>query len=104
MMQLKNYIDGAFAAPSNGRYLDNYEPATGKVYSLIPDSDATDVELAVAAAKRAFPEWSGLTAAEHRRGACRRCGQKGLPGMVGLDGCRAQQAPDAHRKPHRRAP
>ena len=43
MMQLKNYIDGAFAAPSNGRYLDNYEPATGKVYSLIPDSDGTDV-------------------------------------------------------------
>ena len=67
MMQLKNYIDGAFAAPSNGRYLDNYEPATGKVYSLIPDSDATDVERAVAAAKRAFPEWSGLTAAERSK-------------------------------------
>lgn len=67
MMQLKNYIDGAFAAPSNGRYLDNYEPATGKVYSLIPDSDATDVALAVAAAQRAFPEWSGLTAAERSK-------------------------------------
>ena len=67
MMQLKNYIDGAFAAPSNGRYLDNYEPATGKVYSLIPDSDATDVARAVAAAKRAFPEWSGLTAAERSK-------------------------------------
>ena len=67
MMQLKNYIDGAFVAPSNGRYLDNYEPATGKVYSLIPDSDATDVERAVAAAKRAFPEWSGLTAAERSK-------------------------------------
>jgi aminomuconate-semialdehyde/2-hydroxymuconate-6-semialdehyde dehydrogenase len=67
MMQLKNYIDGAFAAPSNGRYLDNYEPATGQVYSLIPDSDATDVERAVAAAKRAFPEWSGLTAAERSK-------------------------------------
>jgi len=67
MMQLKNYIDGAFAAPSNGRYLDNYEPATGQVYSLIPDSDATDVARAVAAAKRAFPEWSGLTAAERSK-------------------------------------
>ena len=67
MMQLKNYIDGAFAAPSNGRYLDNYEPATGQVYSLIPDSDTTDVARAVAAAKRAFPEWSGLTAAERSK-------------------------------------
>ena len=67
MMQLKNYIDGAFAAPSNGRYLDNYEPATGKVYSLIPDSDGTDVARAVAAAQRAFPEWSGLTAAERSK-------------------------------------
>lgn len=67
MMQLKNYIDGAFAAPSNGRYLDNYEPATGQVYSLIPDSDGTDVARAVAAAQRAFPEWSGLTAAERSK-------------------------------------
>ena len=67
MMQLKNYIDGAFVAPSNGRYLDNYEPATGQVYSLIPDSDAIDVARAVAAAKRAFPEWSGLTAAERSK-------------------------------------
>lgn len=67
MMQLKNYIDGAFAAPSNVRYLDNYEPATGQVYSLIPDSDGTDVARAVAAAQRAFPEWSGLTAAERSK-------------------------------------
>lgn len=55
---IKNYIDGALVPPVSGQYLDNINPATGKVYSWIPDSDADDVERAVAAAKKAFPEWS----------------------------------------------
>ncbi|RMD74594.1 MAG: aldehyde dehydrogenase family protein, partial [Bacteroidetes bacterium] len=55
---IKNYIDGALVPPQSGKYLDNVNPATGKVYSWIPDSDADDVERAVAAAKKAFPEWS----------------------------------------------
>lgn len=67
MITLRNYIDGAFSAPANGRYLDNIEPATGEVYSLIPDSDATDVARAVAAAKKAYPGWSALTAAERSK-------------------------------------
>lgn len=49
-------------APKSGKYLDNYNPAEGKVYSLIPDSDKADVEEAVEAAKRAFPEWSAMPA------------------------------------------
>ena len=36
------------------KYLKNYKPATGKVYSLIPDSGKEDVELAVQSAKKAF--------------------------------------------------
>ena len=51
--------------PISGQWLDNYDPATGAVYSLIPDSDERDVELAVAAAKKAFPIWS-KTPAEKR--------------------------------------
>ena len=46
--------------PTSGAYIDNYEPATGKVYSLVPDSDATDVQEAVEAAKAAFPTWSTM--------------------------------------------
>ncbi len=53
MITLRNYIDGAFCAPASGTYLDNLEPATGEVYSLIPDSGAEDVDRAVAAAKKA---------------------------------------------------
>lgn len=67
MITLRNYIDGAFRAPANGRYLDNLEPATGEVYSLIPDSGAEDVDRAVAAAKKAYPGWSALNAAERSK-------------------------------------
>lgn len=61
MEKLQNFINGSYCPPVNGAYLDNYEPATGKVYSLIPDSDASDVDSAVEAAEKAFPVWSGMT-------------------------------------------
>jgi aminomuconate-semialdehyde/2-hydroxymuconate-6-semialdehyde dehydrogenase len=55
---LQNYIGGELAPPTGGTYLDNINPATGKVFSYIPDSDHTDVDKAVVAAKQAFPAWS----------------------------------------------
>ena len=61
MEKLRNFIDGAYCEPIGGVYIDNYEPATGKVYSLIPNSDARDVEKAVAAAEKAFPVWSSMS-------------------------------------------
>jgi hypothetical protein len=61
MEKLQNFIDGAYIAPKNGLYIDNYEPATGEIYSWIPDSDSEDVELAVTAAEKAFPIWSQLS-------------------------------------------
>src|SRR4051812_5343103 len=65
MPQIRNFIDGKFVEPVGGKYLDNIEPATGRVYSQVPDSDARDVELAVAAAEKAFAAWS-KTSAEKR--------------------------------------
>ena len=58
MPKILNYIGGELVPPSNGRYIDNYCPATGKVYSHIPDSDKNDVQNAVTAAKEAFNTWS----------------------------------------------
>jgi len=58
MIKIQNYINGELVAPANGGYIDNYEPAKGKVYSLIPDSGAADIQQAVDAAKEAFPVWS----------------------------------------------
>jgi aminomuconate-semialdehyde/2-hydroxymuconate-6-semialdehyde dehydrogenase len=60
MQQIKNLIGGKLCAPVSGAYIDNYQPSTGKVYSLIPDSDERDVEAAVAAAQKAFPHWSAM--------------------------------------------
>ena len=66
-IKIKNFVDGQFVEPVGGKYLDNIEPATGKVYSLVSDSDARDVELAVAAAAKAFPSWSETPVAERSR-------------------------------------
>lgn len=61
MEKLQNFIDGKYCDPVNGQYIDNYEPATGKVYSLIPNSSSEDVALAVKAAEKAFPVWSKMS-------------------------------------------
>jgi len=63
-VQIQNFIDGQFVEPFGGRYLDNIEPATGKPYSQVADSDTDDVDLAVAAAEKAFADWSKKSAAE----------------------------------------
>ncbi|MEO8802703.1 MAG: aldehyde dehydrogenase [Rudaea sp.] len=64
---LANYIDGHLSPPTAGRYLDVFEPATGKVFARCPDSDLADVGLAMAAAQCALPAWSALPADERAR-------------------------------------
>src|SRR6185503_11811535 len=65
MLNIENYIGGELVQPASGTYLDNIEPATGEIYSLIPDSDDRDVNLAADAARAAFSKWS-QTPAEAR--------------------------------------
>ncbi|MSQ78251.1 MAG: aldehyde dehydrogenase [Flavobacteriaceae bacterium] len=62
MQKITNYINGKAAEPTAGNYLDNPNPATGKTYSLCPDSDAADVQLAVEAALAAKTSWANTTA------------------------------------------
>ena len=64
---LLNYINGEFRRPVNNRWIDNYAPATGKVYAQIPNSDEADVDAAYQAAKAAFPQWSTTPADERSR-------------------------------------
>ena len=61
MEKLQNFINGEYCEPTTNQYIDNYEPASGKVYSLIPNSGAEDVENAVKAAEKAFPIWSAMS-------------------------------------------
>lgn len=67
MEKLQNFVNGSFCPPVNGAYMDNYEPATGKVYAQIPNSDEADVIQAVAAAEAAFPLWSNMPVGERSK-------------------------------------
>ena len=62
MEKIENYIGGELVQPASGEYFDNINPATGEVYSHIPDSDDRDVNLAADAAKAAFPAWAATPA------------------------------------------
>ena len=67
MKKLKNYIGGRLVGPVSKKYLNNFNPSTGKVYSLIPDSGKDDVSQAVHAAKTAFVSWAKKTKQERFR-------------------------------------
>ena len=67
LLTLGNLIGGRIVAPARGRYLDVFEPATGKVFAKCPDSTADDVDAAVAAARRAAPAWAATPADERAR-------------------------------------
>ena len=42
MIEIQNYINGQNMSPIDGGYLNNYEPATGKLYAHCPDSTGQD--------------------------------------------------------------
>ena len=56
--KIANYIGGKLVSPTNGNYMPNTNPATGAIYSHLPDSSAADVDLAVQAAEGALHSWA----------------------------------------------
>lgn len=62
---LENFIGGHFIGPLSGEFIDNVNPSTGEIVGQIPNSNKKDIDVAVAAAKKAFPAWS-TTATEKR--------------------------------------
>jgi aminomuconate-semialdehyde/2-hydroxymuconate-6-semialdehyde dehydrogenase len=67
MKKILNYINGEFVEPTEKKYLDNFNPSLGEVYSQVPDSNSKDVEAALIAAENAFSSWS-KTSVEERAG------------------------------------
>ena len=55
--ELQNYVGGGFVS-AQLPLLDVYNPASGDVISRVPLSAAREVDVAVRAAKAAFPAWS----------------------------------------------
>ena len=66
-MNIQNYINGQFQNPIQDKWLDNYYPANGEIYSQIPNSSKDDVENACKSAKTAFSSWSHTTLEERSR-------------------------------------
>lgn len=56
--QYELFIGGEFVKPQTGEYLDVYNPATGEQLSKVAKANESDVDRAVQAAQKAFPEWS----------------------------------------------
>lgn len=67
MQKIQNYINGELVPPIAGQYIDNYDPALGEVYSLIPNSGPEDVAKAVEAAQAAFEGWANTPAEQRSR-------------------------------------
>jgi phenylacetaldehyde dehydrogenase len=61
-------IDGKLAPAASGKTFAVYNPATGTVIANVPEGDKTDVDLAVAAARRAFDDGRWAKLGPSRRG------------------------------------
>src|SRR5438067_1918491 len=55
--EVQNYIDGKFIS-GGSEQLDVFNPADGTVISKVPLCASQEVDLAVQAARKAFPQWS----------------------------------------------
>jgi acyl-CoA reductase-like NAD-dependent aldehyde dehydrogenase len=62
-------IGGSWEAAQDGALIDVRDPATGEVFTQVPDGGAADVDRAVEAAEQAFESdaWSGLSPAARAR-------------------------------------
>jgi len=65
----QTYIDGKWVNAVSGKTFETSDPYTGEPWALIPDCDARDVDLAVAAAARAFETgpWPNMSATARGR-------------------------------------
>ncbi|MCL6598156.1 MAG: aldehyde dehydrogenase [Alicyclobacillus macrosporangiidus] len=58
MERVLHFIDGKFTESVEGRMFANINPATGEVIGHVAEGGMADIDLAVRAARRAFPAWS----------------------------------------------
>ncbi len=70
--EYKMLINGEWVEASDGARFDSFEPATGNLWSTVPEATADDVDRAVPVADAAFNDgpWSSMSATE--RGKCLR--------------------------------
>ncbi len=64
MKRYNHYIDGRASAPASGAHFPTENPYTGEPWAFVARGNAADVDVAVAAARRAFADgpWATLSA------------------------------------------
>src|SRR5947199_6911365 len=78
------YVNGEWVESKSSKTFPVYDPATEEVIAQVPDSNADDVDRAVAAAKSAFEDgpWASTTAQDRGRTVV---GQAGMYGRTDAD-------------------
>ena len=61
------FIGGEFVEPVDGEYFKTINPGTEEVLSAIPIAGETDIDNAVAAARKAFREWAELAPSDRAK-------------------------------------
>src|SRR3984957_12487346 len=59
--QFGHFIGGAWRPPIEGGFFDSTDPSTGEKIATVAQGSAADIDAAVEAARKAFPEWQSLT-------------------------------------------
>ena len=56
----RNFISGSWIEPANGQYIENVNPAcTSDIVGLFPDTDPSELDVAVESAQRGFEDCHG---------------------------------------------
>ena len=64
---LGHFIDGELRASTSGETFETFSPVDWRPLGRVAAGDAADIDLAAAAAKRAFPAWRDMPGGERRR-------------------------------------
>jgi len=62
-----HFIGGKWQEPSEGKYFETSDPATGEKIAEVAQGSSADVDAAVKAARAALPVWQGLTGNQRAR-------------------------------------
>ena len=62
-----HFIGGKWQAPSEGKYFETSDPATGEKIADVAQGSAADVDSAVRAARAALPVWQGFSSHERAK-------------------------------------
>lgn len=66
-LPLKNFIGGEFIPSLQNKWIDNWCPSTGEIYSQIARSQSEDVDLAITYAQKAFATWKKTSKTERSK-------------------------------------